>query len=142
MIGGTSSEHQLRKFLLGTTGAIFVGTVIELVLVEHTADTVQWIPFILSGLGLFTVLAAWMAPFRGMILTLRGVMVVMVGGGFYGIYEHFQSNLAFAMEINPGIETTQAIIEALYGANPMMAPGIFCLAGLLGLFATYRHPAV
>ncbi len=142
MLGGTSTEHQLRKFLLGTTAAIFVGTVIELILVEHTADTVQWIPFILSGVGFLTVLAAWIAPFRGMIMALRGVMVLMVAGGLYGLYEHFNENLAFAMEIDPGLEKSRAIMEALYGANPMMAPGIFCLAGLLGLFATYRHPAV
>jgi hypothetical protein len=33
-------------------------------------------------------------------------------------------------------------VDALMGANPLLAPGILALAGVLAIAATYHHPAL
>ena len=37
---------RLRQFLLGLTGCLFVGTLVELVFTGHTQEPVQLIPFV------------------------------------------------------------------------------------------------
>lgn len=138
----TKVEAQLRRFLLAVTAFIFTGTVIELALIEHTGDTVQWIPFIASGIGLISVLAVWFAPSPKSLLTLRGVMGIAALSSLFGIYEHFITNLEFSQEIHPAYSFMENVIAALKGASPMLAPGILFLAALLAVAATYRHPVL
>lgn len=136
----TKVEAQLRRFLLVVTGSIFIGTPIELILIEHTGDTVQWVPFILCGLGLIVLLFAWFIPSRKSLLALRGIMAMAAVGSLYGIYEHFIANFEFSKEIHPAYSLLENMGAALKGASPMLAPGILFLAALLAVAATYRHP--
>lgn len=135
-------EERLRRFLLIVAALIFVGTVAELWLTEHTEGFVQWLPFGLCALGAGATLAARYAPRRGVLLTLRGVMVLIALGGGFGFYEHLAHNLAFEQEIRPNAAFIEAFGEALYGASPLLAPDILVLAAILALAATYEHPAL
>jgi hypothetical protein len=135
-----SVEQRLRRFLLGVTAAIFVGAIFELILVEHTNETQQWLPFIFSGLGLGSVACAWFNPSKATLQTLWWVMAAIALGSLYGVYLHFSGNLAFTREINPSYSLAQSIWPAIKGSNPLLAPGVFFLAGVLGMAATYRHP--
>src|SRR5680860_970778 len=128
-----SVEQRLRRFLLGVTAAIFIGTVLELILVDHYEETLQYIPFFLSGLGFIAVLIAWISPSRKNLMILRWVMVLVALGSLYGIYLHFSGNLGFTREINPSFSLSESIWPALKGANPLIAPGILFLAGILGI---------
>lgn len=134
--------QQLRRFLLGVVAVIFIVTVFELILLEHTEETLQWIPFIVSGIGLLATLGAWIAPSQAAIRTLRWVMVGVALSSFVGVYLHFSGNLAFTREINPSFTLSEAIWPAMKGSYPLLAPGILFLAGMLGLAATYQHPAL
>jgi len=134
--------QRLRRFLLVLAGSLCIGTVVELLLVEHREDLVQLIPFVLCGLGLIAVLAALFRPQRA---TLRGLQIVMglnILGSLFGVYEHVEHNMAFALEIRPNTTTSAAFWDALSGANPLLAPGILALAAMLALAATYYHPAL
>ena len=138
----TVVEQRLRTFLLVLAGWLCVGTIIELLLVGHTETVVQFIPFVLCGAGLVAVVAALLRPRRGTLCALRGIMVLLLAGSLFGIYEHVEGNLAFALEIRPGAAVSAVWTEALTGAAPLLAPGILGLAALLALAATYAHPAV
>jgi len=135
-------NHRLRRFLFVLAGFIFIGSVIELVLAEHTQSPVQWLPFVLSGLGLMGVTAVLIWPQRKMIASLRALMVVIALGSFFGIFEHIEHNLEFALEIRPNAVASDVFFEALSGANPLLAPGILALGAILALAATYYHPAL
>lgn len=138
-MSGNNIEQRLRRFLLAVTAAIFIGTVIELVLVDHTEETLQWVPFILSSLGFITVGWVWFAPGKKSLLVLRWVMVAVALGSLVGIYLHFSGNLAFTREINPSYSLSESIVPALKGSYPLLAPGVLFLAGTLGIAATWRH---
>ena len=133
--------HRFRLFLLTLSGFILVGTVVELWLTEHTESLVQWIPFILAGLGLLGVVGVLFRPRRLTLLGLRIVMGLVVLGSFFGIYEHVEHNLAFELEIRPNATVGQVFMAALGGASPLLAPGILALAAILAIAATYYHSA-
>lgn len=131
--------QRLRRFLLVFSALLFVGAVVELLLVEHTASFVQLIPFILCGAGLVAVLAALWSPRRGALLALRVSMGVVLLGSLFGVYEHVTNNMAFEREINPGASTGSVVKAGVMGANPLLAPGILAAAAVLALAATYQH---
>ncbi len=73
---------------------------------------------------------------------MRVIMVLVVLSSIVGIYMHFSRNLAFTHEINPSFSLGEAILPALKGSYPLLAPGVLFLAGILALAAAYRHPKV
>lgn len=133
---------RLRRFLLALTAFICLGTPVELWLTEHTGETLQWIPFVLCALGLLAVIAVWTRPSRQAIMALRGVMALMALGSVAGVVFHLNGNFAFELDIRPGAGAVDVIMDALRGANPLLAPGVIALAAVLGFAATYYHPAL
>lgn len=67
-------------------------------------------------------------------------MAVVALGGLFGVYEHVAHNMAFEREIRPMADLAEVLWEGLFGASPLLAPGILALGALLALAATYRHP--
>ena len=132
--------QRLRRFLLGVVAAILVVTPLELILLEHTEEMLQWIPFVVSGLGLLAVGGVWFVPETTSLKVFRWVMVIVALSSFAGVYLHFSSNLSFTREINPSFTLMESLWPAFKGSNPLLAPGIMFLAGVLGLGAIYRHP--
>jgi len=130
---------QLRRFLLVLSVLLFGGAIIELWLVGHTEDPLQWLAFVLAGLGAVAALVALIFPGRGIVRLLRICMAVVVVGSLFGIYEHVIGNVAFEREIHPDMPSGEAVWKGLQGANPLLAPGILAIAALLALSATYRH---
>jgi predicted RND superfamily exporter protein len=137
-----SLESTYRRFLLGVTLFVLVGAVLELYFAEHAADFVQLIPFGLAAIGAVSTAAVMARPKRASLIALRIVMFVLAAGSAYGVYEHLSHNVAFQQEIRPNIAFGNALIDALFGASPLLAPGVLGLAALLGIAATYRHPAL
>ncbi len=133
-------EQQLRRFLLAVSAFILSGTILELILIEHTGDLVQWLPFVLSGIGLFSLFWFWLKPSVKAIYTVRGVMGALALGSLFGVYEHFIANFEFSKEIHPAYTLVENVTAALKGASPMLAPGILLLVALLATAMTYKHP--
>lgn len=138
----TTVEQRLRTFLLVLAGWMCVGTSVELFLAKHTKDPMQFVPFVLCGLGLIVVVAALLRPRRGTLIALRGVMGLLMAGSLLGIYEHVANNLAFELDLRPGAVWSDVWFEALRGAAPLLAPGILALAAIIAIAATYEHPAL
>lgn len=135
-------EERLRLFLLGLSGVMCLGTLVELWLAEHTKQLIQFLPFILCGLGLAAVIAVLLRPSRSSIWTLRLVMGIAAFGSLIGVYEHIASNLEVVREVNLNLALVEALWKAAHGAAPLLAPGILALAALVAIAATYYHPAL
>jgi hypothetical protein len=129
---------RLRRFLLVLSVLLFCGALIELWLVNHTEDIIQWLPFVLCAVGSLAALWVLFRPGRASVRVLRVCMVVVALGSLFGIYEHVEGNIGFAREIKPNSPTFQLVMSGLGGGNPLLAPGILALAATLALSATYR----
>lgn len=133
---------QLRRFLLGLAAFICVGTMVELALAKHWEDPVQLLPFLLAGLSLLTIGAVLLNPRQGWVRLLRWITAITLAGSLFGVYEHLEGNVAFALEIHPNSTASKLVFEALAGGNPLLAPGILAFMAVLALAATYYHPAL
>ncbi|HLL14611.1 MAG TPA: hypothetical protein VK388_06080 [Pyrinomonadaceae bacterium] len=133
---------RLRRFLLVFSVVLLGGALLELWLIEHMQDPVQFIPFVLCGLGMLAALGVLLRPRRATLRALRVCMALVVAGTLLGIYLHVEGNLALQREISPNAAAGETLFAALGGANPLLAPGILAVAAVLALAATYRHPAL
>ncbi len=132
-------EARLRGALWAVVAAICVGTPLELLLLEHWGSPIQAVPFALSALGLLAAAAVLLRPGPTTIKASRWAMALVGLGGLFGTWEHLEHNAEFAVEIDSTIGGSALLVEALTGANPLLAPGIFCLAALAGLAATWNQ---
>ena len=132
----------LRRILLGLLAFSMVGTGAELLLLEHFESITQWIPLAAFALALPAAAAVLVRPSRATIRTLQVVMLAFIAAGGVGLFLHYRGNVEFALETYPGMKGWELVREALTGATPALAPGTMIQLGLLGLAATFRHPAL
>jgi len=133
---------RLQRFLLVLSILLLGGTVVELLLVNHKEDLIQLTPFFLCGLGVPAALLVLFRPRRATVLGLRLCMALVICGSLFGIYEHFSNNVAFQREISPSAPIGSALMHAVAGGNPLLAPGTLAVAAVLALAASYNHPAL
>ena len=119
-----------------------MGTAADLVLVEHYEDAWQFAPFaLLAAAG---VAGTWClaAPGRASIVFFRAALTLLLAGGLVGLWLHYQGNVEFEREVSPSLSGLQLFWQAVKGASPpSLAPATLIHLGLLGLAATYKHPA-
>jgi peptidoglycan/LPS O-acetylase OafA/YrhL len=133
---------RLRRFLLVFSVVLLGGALLELWLIEHTEDPVQFVPFVLCGLGTLAALAALLRPRRATVWAVRACMSLVVLGSLVGVYLHVEGNFALQREVSPNATAWETVFAALGGANPLLAPGVLAVAAVLALAATYRHPTL
>lgn len=132
----------VRLLLLVALFVSVVGTLVELLLLEHVEDTWQWVPIILLGLSIIVI--AWHVIGRGRASTraLQGTMWLFVASGAVGVFLHYRGNSEFELEMNSSLDGFALFRESMMGATPALAPGTMVLLGVVGLIYTYRHPAL
>ena len=140
-VSAALADLRLRQILFLIVAAIFAGTIVELVLTEHTGEMAQLIPFFLCAAGLAATAAVLARPGRNTILVLRLVMILVAAGGLLGSSLHLAGNVAFAQEIRPNAAFIDTFFSGIKGANPLFAPGILVFAAAVAITATYYHPA-
>ena len=133
------------RFLLRITGVVCLGTVVELLMIEHSGSWIQLVPIVSASVGLLLSMFALRdlsSPigFRHS-RTFRGVMSALIVVSLVGVFQHVRANYLFVREIKPANGAGEAFIEALTGASPLLASGILALAGACGLMAS-RPPRV
>jgi hypothetical protein len=134
-----SSEARLRRFLLVATLVVLAGTIVELLLMEHTESAAQFIPFGLCAAGLVVVVARLASSARWTLVALRAVMTLVALGGVVGTWLHVDNNIAFEREMRPGAPLADVWWDAIHGASPLLAPGIMLLTAALAIASTYRE---
>jgi ABC-type polysaccharide/polyol phosphate export permease len=136
-------------FLLGT-----LGTGTELLLLGHTEIPWQIVPVLLIAASLVALIfraAVRRAPSNNAgiktrvasIWVFQVLMMLFIGSGFIGVWQHYQAKMEFKLEVNPGLSGMELFRETITGAAipPVLAPGMMIQMGLVGLALTYRQRA-
>ena len=126
--------ERLRLWVLGVLVLGLIGTVTELILLEHYEQALQFVPLVLIALG--AVVLVWHAM-RHDTASLRALQIVMglfVLAGFAGMAAHFNGSAEYQLELNPDMDKWELLDKILHAhAPPLLAPGMMMQMGLLGL---------
>jgi hypothetical protein len=130
----------LRRGLLALLALGCVGTLTELVLLEHYEEWEQMIPLSLLSTTLVVILWHWSSGTRQSLRVLQIVMLFLIIAGTAGVFLHMGGNYEFERELEPDLAGLPFWIEVIRGAAPTLAPGTLVQFGLIGLLYAYRHP--
>jgi hypothetical protein len=134
---------RLRPMLLGLIAIGILGMILDLILLKHYESGWQAVP--LALLGALAVATGWLATGRGAarVHLFRSLMGLTVAVGTTGILLHYRGSLEFQTETYPGLGGWELFLKVVRAKSPpALAPGALVQLGLLGLLATYRHPAL
>jgi uncharacterized membrane protein len=124
----------LRVWILGILLLGLLGTVTELVLLEHYEEPLQFVPLVLIVAALPTL---WWEFSRRDLASRRAVQILMalfVLAGFLGFAAHFHGSAEYQLELNPDMSNWELLEKILRAkAPPLLAPGMMLQLGLLGL---------
>ena len=130
----TLALERLRLWILGVIVLGLIGTMTELLLLEHDEEALQFVPLVLMVLG--AVALAWHAV-RKDTASLRFLQIIMglfVLSGFAGMAAHFYGSMEYQLELNPDLGAAELLDKiARAKAPPLLAPGMMIQMGLLGL---------
>lgn len=131
----------IRRLLFITLLVSLLGTIAELLLLEHFDDAWQWTPIALISAALLAL--AWYALDRGprSLNVFRVLMILFVASGGLGVVLHYRGNVEFELEMYPDMKGWKLFTETMMGATPALAPGAMVQMGLVGLAWAFRHPA-
>ncbi len=128
----------IRRLLLAILFLGMLGSLVDLLLIEHLEDRLQFVPVILLGLGLALLAWSLLKPNRLAIRLLQITMLAFMVAGLVGVYYHFRGNEEFALERE--LEGSELFWDSVMGVPPVLAPGAMVYLGLLGIAYAYRHP--
>jgi len=114
-----------------------VGLEIELLLLKHTDGVWQIVPLVLLGAGLLIALWYYRSRGAGAVVVLSGAMVVFLASGVAGTVLHYNGNVVYEQEANPGLSGRELYKAAVQGSTPTLAPGAMIQLGLLGLVVAF-----
>jgi hypothetical protein len=125
----------LQRLLLAIFLAGILGTITELVFLEHYEDIWQLVPFGVALAGI--VSGVWYAKDpQGALQGFRAVLVLFAASGVTGLALHFKGNLEFAREQDASLGGLRLLWEVLTGATPALAPGMMIFLAAIGYAAT------
>lgn len=136
----SATASLLRGALLVVFVLAVVGTLTELLLLEHFEGTTQYIPLALLAASLLSL--GWFGINRSAtsIQIFRATAVLLVLGGITGLLLHYRGNALFELDVEPEMHGFDLFWKSLTGATPALAPGSLIQFGLIGLAFTLRHP--
>ena len=101
---------QSAGFLLAIVVFGLVGTVVELLLLEHYEDSWQFVPLFFIGATLVVVAAHVVLRSAGSVLMLRLMMSFLIASGVAGVVLHYRGSMEFQLEM----DATQSRLAALH----------------------------
>jgi uncharacterized membrane protein len=131
----------LRRWILIILVLGLLGTVTELVLLEHYEQPLQFVPLVLivAAAGVL-----WWEIRRRNLASRRATQIVMalfVLAGFVGFAAHFHGSAEYQLELNPEMSNWELLEKILRAkAPPLLAPGMMLQLGLLGLAYVFSDP--
>jgi hypothetical protein len=142
---GTDHIEVLRKWILAVLVLGLLGTVVELVLLEHYEQGLQLVPLVLIALAMAGLVWHLMRGDAASLNTLMVVMILFVLASIVGVVAHFHGSAEFQLDLDPSIGTWELIEKVTHAkAPPLLAPGMMMQLGLLGLayvFSDIRYRA-
>jgi hypothetical protein len=130
--------ERLRLWIVGIIVLGLIGTMTELVLLEHDEKALQFVPLVLMVLGAVTLAWYAMAKSTTSLRALQIVMGLFVLSGFAGMAAHFNGSMEYQLELNPDLDMSELLDKIIHAkAPPLLAPGMMIQMGLLGLAYAY-----
>jgi hypothetical protein len=131
---GSARIGVLRRWILGVLLLGLLGTVTELILLEHYEQPLQFVPLVLIGVAFVTL--AWNvlqdSPASRHAVVI--VMMLFVLAGVVGAAAHFIGSAEFQLELDRSMSTWDLVVKVMRAkAPPVLAPGMMLQLGLLGL---------
>ncbi len=134
----TAALERLRLWIVGIIVLGLVGTLTELILLEHDEQALQFVPLVLMGLGALTLIWHFAAKSNASLRSLQVVMGLFVLSGFAGMVAHFNGSMEYQLELNPDLSLWELLDKITHAkAPPLLAPGMMIQMGLLGLAYAY-----
>ena len=134
--GGDRLER-FRRWILWVFVFGLVGTIIELLLLQHFKDPWQFVPLVLIVSALVTVV--WHTKRRNpsSLRALRIIMILFLISGFAGVGLHLRGAVEFQLETDPTMNKWELAKKVMVvTAPPLLAPGVMLQLGLIGLAYT------
>ena len=130
--------ERLRLWIVGIIVLGLIGTMTELVLLEHDEQALQFVPLVLMVLGAVTLGWHAMAKSTASLRALQIVMGLFLLSGFAGMAAHFNGSMEYQLELNPDLSMAELLDKIIHAkAPPLLAPGMMIQMGLLGLAYAY-----
>ena len=130
--------ERLRLWVLGVLVLGLIGTVTELILLEHDEQALQFVPLVLITLGAVVLVWHYAGQGTASLRALQIVMALFVLSGFVGMLAHFDGSMEYQLELNPDMDMWDLLEKILHAkAPPLLAPGMMMQMGLLGLAYAY-----
>jgi hypothetical protein len=120
----------VRRAILALTALGATGIGAELVALEHFRSPEQLIAIVTTAAALLTTAWAWCSPRLLAVRALQFAMLVAIGSGIIGMTLHYEAAR------RPPTDLVEPV------RPPALSPGVLVHLGLLGLLASYRHPAL
>jgi hypothetical protein len=140
---GSDTLSRLRQLLLALVAVGLAGTAADLLLLNHVEDTLQFAPLVVIALSLVALGWHGLAGHDTSVRALRAAMWLLTATAATGIVLHYRGNMEFQLEMDPSLGGFDLLMTVLRAKSPpALAPANLALLGLVGLAATYKHPAV
>ena len=124
------SELRLIRITIAT---LLIGLVLELWLIEHYEDLLQFIPLLCVALAGILLIADCYSNAAWIRKSFKGLLVTNAICAFVGVYLHLKANFEFEKEIYVNETTLNLLINSFSGALPVFAPGSLIILSLLGM---------
>jgi hypothetical protein len=135
---GAGLVDRLRRWILIVLTIGLVGTITELVLLEHYEKPMQLVPVALIAIGIATLVWHVMKEDPASRRAVIVVMALFVLSGFVGVLVHFLGSAEFQLELEPDMGMWELVEKVMRAkAPPVLAPGMMLQFGLLGLAYVY-----
>ena len=131
---GANRIELLRRWILGVLVLGLLGTVTELVLLEHYEQPLQFVPLVLIAAAVAVLIWEFRQHDAASRRAVQIVMALFVLAGFVGFVAHFYGSAEYQLELNPEMSNWELMEKVLRAkAPPLLAPGMMLQLGLLGL---------
>ena len=128
----------VRRCLIAVLVLGLIGTIAELLLLEHYEEAWQMTPLILIALALVAIAWHGARPTARAVRAFQAMMGLCVLAGVVGMWLHLRGAAAFQREMDPAQPRWDVFTKAMRAkAPPVLAPGIMIQLGLIGLVASY-----
>jgi uncharacterized membrane protein len=127
---------KINRLLILTLVFMAIGTLVELILIDHYEDTWQLIPIILIAVSiLLFIILKWRSS-KSAINIFRSLMLLCMVSGLLGTWLHLNANMEFEAELHSSASNWSVFTNSLSGALPTLAPGSMIVFGLIGYSQT------
>src|SRR5215469_17062693 len=110
--------ERLRLWIVGIIVLGLIGTMTELLLLEHDEQALQFVPLVLMVLGAVTLGWHAMAKSTASLRALQVVMGLFVLSGFAGMAAHFNGSMEYQLELNPDLTMAELLDKILHAKAP------------------------